>query len=88
MEVLLIFFLVLVTAPIITRILEPKELGLASMFLLSLNVLTLLTIFGSNQAFMRYYYDLFGAKKRSFLYKIGYIIIPNLYFHLCNFNYI
>jgi O-antigen/teichoic acid export membrane protein len=65
-----------VTAPIITRILEPKELGLASMFLLSLNVLTLLTIFGSNQAFMRYYYDLFGAKKRSFLYKIGYIIIP------------
>ena len=69
-------FLGLITTPIITRLIGPNDLGLASIFSLTLNILTLITIFGTDQAFARYYYDNFGAEKRSLLKKIGYIIIP------------
>jgi O-antigen/teichoic acid export membrane protein len=69
-------FLSLITTPIITRLFSPNELGLASIFSLTINILTLITIFGTDQAFSRYYYDYFGAEKRSLLKKIGYIVIP------------
>ena len=69
-------FLGLITTPIITRLIGPSDLGLVSIFSLTLNILTLITIFGTDQAFARYYYDYFGAEKRSLLKKIGYIIIP------------
>lgn len=69
-------FLSLIATPVITRLFSPNELGLASIFSLTINILTLITIFGTDQAFSRYYYDFFGAEKRSLLKKIGYIIIP------------
>ena len=66
----------LVTAPVITRLFSPADLGKLSMFVLALSIVSLITIFGTDQAFSRFYYDLFGSQKRTLLYKIGKIIFP------------
>lgn len=42
---------------IMTRILLPEDFGKASMFTLTLNAFTIFTIFGTDQAFVRFFYE-------------------------------
>lgn len=46
-----------ISTPILTRILSPDQLGKASMFTLALNILMLFIIFGTDQAFVRFFYE-------------------------------
>lgn len=46
-----------VTTIITTRLIEPEDLGKVSMFELFLNIGLILTIFGSDQAFIRFFYE-------------------------------
>lgn len=48
----------LIAAPIITRVIEPKDLALSSYFLLCMNFGTLGSLFGADQMLARYYYIL------------------------------
>ncbi|ONK21030.1 hypothetical protein BLX87_24195 [Bacillus sp. VT-16-64] len=47
----------LVSTPVITRILVPEEFGKASFFILIMNILLLICLFGADQSFVRFYYD-------------------------------
>jgi len=47
----------LITTIISTRILTPEDFGKASMFTLALNVLMIFIIFGTDQAFVRFFYE-------------------------------
>ena len=47
----------LITIPLMTRLFSPEELGRATMFTLALNVLMLFTMFGVDQAFIRFFYE-------------------------------
>lgn len=40
-----------------TRILNPEDFGKASMFLLAINILSLFIIFGTDQSFVRFFYE-------------------------------
>ncbi|REJ05213.1 lipopolysaccharide biosynthesis protein, partial [Halobacillus trueperi] len=43
--------------PIITRILDPTQLGIASMFTLALELLLVISLLGTDQAYVRFYYE-------------------------------
>lgn len=47
----------LVTTMISTRLLTPEDFGRASMFILAVNVLMIFIIFGTDQAFVRFFYE-------------------------------
>jgi len=47
----------LVSTPVITRLVSPEELGLFSMFFLVMNVMTLAVMFGTDQSFVRFFYE-------------------------------
>ena len=47
----------LVTTMISTRLLSPEDFGKASMFTLAVNVLMIFIIFGTDQAFVRFFYE-------------------------------
>lgn len=58
----------LATTMIITRILDPISLGKASMFDLFLQVVIILTIFGTDQSFVRFFYEEDKNKRGALLY--------------------
>ncbi len=47
----------LISTPITTRIFSPEELGKASMFNLAINVSMMLLLFGTDQAYVRFFYE-------------------------------
>lgn len=47
----------LITTIISTRLLSPEDFGKASMFTLALNILMILIVFGTDQAFVRFFYE-------------------------------
>ncbi len=47
----------LVSTPVITRLVSPNELGVFSMFFLVMNVMTLAVMFGTDQSFIRFFYE-------------------------------
>lgn len=47
----------IITIPIMTRFFSPEEFGKVSMFNLALNILMLFTLFGIDQAFVRFFYE-------------------------------
>lgn len=47
----------LISTPIITRILSPEDFGKASMFTLVLNVIMIAIVFGTDQSFVRFFYE-------------------------------
>lgn len=62
---LLIGFL---TTIITTRILTPEDFGKASMFTLALNVCMIFIIFGTDQSFVRFFYEEQESKRGALLY--------------------
>lgn len=46
-----------ITIPVMTRFFSPEEFGKASMFNMALNILMLITMFGIDQAFVRFFYE-------------------------------
>ncbi|PRX35679.1 O-antigen/teichoic acid export membrane protein [Orenia metallireducens] len=46
-----------ISTPIITRLLSPDEFGKASMFILAANIISILVIFGTDQTFVRFFYE-------------------------------
>src|SRR5699024_3255943 len=61
-------FLGLASTMIITRILSPDALGKASMFDLLLQVGMIITIFGTDQSFVRFFYEEEESKRGALLY--------------------
>jgi O-antigen/teichoic acid export membrane protein len=53
---------------ITTRILMPEDFGKASMFTLALNVLMIIIMFGTDQSFIRFFYEEEIEKRRGLLY--------------------
>lgn len=47
----------LVSIPIITRFISPEDFGSAAMFALALNAMLIISSFGIDQAFVRFYYE-------------------------------
>jgi O-antigen/teichoic acid export membrane protein len=47
----------IVTIPLITNFFSPDDLGKAAMFALALNVMMVITMFGIDQTFVRFYYE-------------------------------
>lgn len=45
------------TTPILTKMLSPEQYGISSMYLLVVNTLMLLAMLGSDQGFVRYFYE-------------------------------
>jgi O-antigen/teichoic acid export membrane protein len=68
------------TTILTTRILSPEEFGKTSMFTLFISLATLLTIFGTDQAFVRFFYEEEEKKRGSLLYNClkvaGLILLP------------
>ncbi|WP_226678984.1 lipopolysaccharide biosynthesis protein [Mesobacillus jeotgali] len=58
------FFTTIVT----TRILSPEDFGKASMFTLALNVSMIFIVFGTDQSFVRFFYEEKGEKRGGLLY--------------------
>jgi O-antigen/teichoic acid export membrane protein len=59
----------IVSTMLITRILSPNVLGKASMYDLFIQVSLIVTIFGTDQAFSRFYYEEKNNKRGALLYK-------------------
>jgi Membrane protein involved in the export of O-antigen and teichoic acid len=47
----------IITIPLLTHFFSPEDMGKASMFQLALNILMLFTLFGIDQAFIRFFYE-------------------------------
>ena len=58
----------ILTTIITTRILTPEQFGKASMFHLATNMLTIFAIFGTDQAFVRFFYEEVDHKRGGLLY--------------------
>ncbi|GAM16240.1 oligosaccharide flippase family protein [Mesobacillus selenatarsenatis] len=65
--------------PILTRILDPNQLGIASMFTLALEVLLVISLLGTDQAYVRFYYEE-NEKKRNLLLRNSLKISLFVYF--------
>lgn len=61
-------FIGILTTVIQTRLLTPDEFGKASMFLLALNVFMILVVFGTDQTFVRFFYEEDLKKRGGLLY--------------------
>ena len=46
-----------ISTPITTRLFSPEQLGKASMFNLAINVIMIFLVFGTDQAYVRFYYE-------------------------------
>ncbi|SEH43961.1 Membrane protein involved in the export of O-antigen and teichoic acid [Halobacillus karajensis] len=71
-------FIGLITTIVTTRILTPEELGKASMFTLLITVSMIISTFGTDQAFIRFYYEEDESNRGRLLYsslKIPIIIL-------------
>lgn len=60
----------IVSTPIITRMIVPEEFGKASMFMLALNISMIFIIFGTNQAFVRFFYEEKQENRRKLLLNV------------------
>src|SRR5688572_13646202 len=58
----------MLTTIISTRMLSPDDFGKASMFLLALNVCMIFVIFGTDQSFVRFFYEELEEKRGGLLY--------------------
>src|SRR5699024_9472276 len=63
-------FLGLASTMLITRLLPPDALGKASMFDLFLQIGMILTIFGTDQSFVRFFYEENESKRGALLYNV------------------
>ena len=63
----------IVSTPVITRLLTPEDFGKASMFTLALNILMVFVMFGSDQSFVRFFYEEEEDARGKLLYKCLYI---------------
>lgn len=66
-------FIGIVSTPVITRLLTPEDFGKASMFTLALNILMVFVMFGSDQSFVRFFYEEEEEARGKLLYKCLYI---------------
>ncbi|MDM5293760.1 oligosaccharide flippase family protein [Peribacillus simplex] len=57
-----------ITTMITTRILQPEEFGKVSMFTLAINISMIFAIFGTDQAFVRFFYEEEKSKRGGLLY--------------------
>ncbi|MFD4817056.1 lipopolysaccharide biosynthesis protein [Peribacillus butanolivorans] len=57
-----------ITTMITTRILQPEEFGKVSMFTLAINISMIFAIFGTDQAFVRFFYEEEESKRGGLLY--------------------
>lgn len=57
-----------ITTMITTRILQPEEFGKVSMFTLAINISMIFAIFGTDQAFVRFFYEEENSKRGGLLY--------------------
>ncbi|SDL00476.1 lipopolysaccharide biosynthesis protein [Halanaerobium congolense] len=60
----------IISTPILTRILSPDQLGKASMFTLAINILLLFVLFGTDQAFVRFFYEEEENNRNKLLFNI------------------
>lgn len=60
----------IISTPILTRVLTPDQLGKASMFTLALNILMLFIIFGTDQAFVRFFYEEKEKSRNKLLFNV------------------
>lgn len=58
----------IISTPIITRLFSPEEFAKASMFNLAINILMILVMFGTDQAYVRFFYEE-KEEKRGYLLK-------------------
>lgn len=58
----------IISTPVITRILSPEDFGKASMFTLALNILMIFIVFGTDQSFVRFFYEEEEIKRGGLLY--------------------
>jgi O-antigen/teichoic acid export membrane protein len=68
----------IISTPILTRILSPDQLGKASMFTLAINILLLFVLFGTDQAFVRFFYEEEEKNRNKLLFNI--LKIPTFIF--------
>lgn len=60
----------IISTPILTRILTPDQLGKASMFTLAINILLLFVLFGTDQTFVRFFYEEEEKNRNKLLFNI------------------
>lgn len=58
----------IISTPVITRILSPEDFGKASMFTLAINILMIFIVFGTDQSFVRFFYEEKDSKRGGLLY--------------------
>lgn len=74
-------FISLLSTPIITRLLTPEEFGIYSLFTVVLNLFLLVSLFGLDQSYVRYYYELTDNGKIYLLKKcLLFAVIVSLFF--------
>lgn len=56
------------TVPIITLLIAPEQFGKAAMFTLAFNILAQIVLFGTDQSFMRFFYEYEEAKRPALLW--------------------
>ncbi|WP_227938658.1 lipopolysaccharide biosynthesis protein [Alkalihalobacillus deserti] len=67
-----------ITTMVTTRLLQPEEFGKASMFTLFVSIAMILAVFGTDQAFVRFFYEEKENKRGALLYnclKVSFIIL-------------
>lgn len=67
-----------ISTPIITRLFMPEEMGKASMFDLAMNIIAIFVIFGTDQAYVRFYYQEESNNRKHLLKKV--LFLPSLIF--------
>lgn len=66
----------IISTPIITRILSPEEFGKASMFIVTTNLLMIIVTIGTDQSFIRFFYEEISSNRKRLL--IQCIKIPSV----------
>jgi len=67
-----------ISTPITTRLFMPEEMGKASMFDLAMNIIAIFVIFGTDQAYVRFYYQEESNNRKHLLKKV--LFLPGLIF--------
>lgn len=63
----------LISTPIITRLLSPKEFGIYSLYTVILNLFLIISMLGTDQSFVRFFYEGDKRFQRDLLYKCLYV---------------
>lgn len=72
------FLLGFISTPITTRLFIPEEMGKASMFDLAMNIIAIIVVFGTDQAYVRFYYQEESQNRKHLLKKV--LFLPSLIF--------